>query len=192
MSHSERYDHAVNALWDGRLKVDATAGIAQEHPWLFRTKYNLHVPAGVLPPLPSISLVLGAFGDVVQYGGGETYVSWYPAGLRAMTGNLAPAPFAPVLRGPEAESVRDGTIEAMSRLLPPLRGAAPLLRQHGEVTGGVIYALGETDITDPASELHSRHAIGPRSYGRYHSVDTGKLTLAPLFARRLAETIVCS
>ena len=39
-SFSEGYDHVVNALWDGRLKVDATAGVRHEHPWLFRTKYN--------------------------------------------------------------------------------------------------------------------------------------------------------
>jgi hypothetical protein len=59
----------------------------------------------------------------------------------------------------------------------------------GEVRGAVVFAHGRGDIDEPGSELHERHRIGPRSYGRYHSVDTGKLTTAPLFARRLADTI---
>jgi glycine/D-amino acid oxidase-like deaminating enzyme len=188
--YTRRYDHAINALWDGRLQVDATAGIRYERPWLFRTRYNVHVPAGILPPLPSVSVVLGAFGDVVQYAGGETYLSWYPAGLRAITSGLQPAPYSSHLKGDAADAVLNATVEALSRLLPPLREVAALVRQHGEVKGGVIFARGETDITDPASELHSRYETGPASYGRYHTVDTGKFTLAPLFAHRLAESIL--
>ena len=38
----------------------------------------------------------------------------------------------------------------------------------------------------------SRHAIGPQSHGRYHTVDTGKLTTAPLFGKRLADTILAA
>ena len=43
-------------------------------------------------------------------------------------------------------------------------------------------AWGETGIEDRTSELHQRHAVGVHSRGRYHSIDTGKLTLAPMFA----------
>ena len=39
---------------------------------------------------------------------------------------------------------------------------------------------------------HERHAIGPSSHGHYHSVDTGKLTMAPRFARLLADRILAS
>jgi glycine/D-amino acid oxidase-like deaminating enzyme len=188
--HAERYDHAINALWDGRLTVDATAGVRYEHPWLFRTKYSLHIPAGATTtPIPSVSFVLGAFGDIVQYAGGESYLSWYPAGLKASTSGLAPDPFAPLLEGEAAGEIRRGTIEGLSALLPELSNIAPLL-QESAVQGGVIFAWGETDITDPLSELHSRHEVGPRSYGRYHSVDTGKFTTAPLFARQLVTSIL--
>jgi hypothetical protein len=52
--------------------------------------------------------------------------------------------------------------------------------------GGQIFAWGTTDVDDPSSELHCRYEIGVNSYGRYHSVDTGKYTMAPYFA---AETV---
>jgi hypothetical protein len=190
---TESYDHAVNALWDGRLKVDATAGVVYAHPWLFRTKYNLHLPQGALQaPLPSVSFVLGAFGDIVQYAGGGAYLSWYPAGLTAVTPALEPAAFWPQMTGPEADTIRRASVEALSALLPGMRDAAPQCLAKGQVKGGIIFAWGDTDITDPRSELHARHDVGPRSYGRYHSVDTGKFTTAPLFARQLAEAIAGS
>ena len=74
--------------------------------------------------------------------------------------------------------------------MPGLRDLQSECLMHGEVTGGVIFAWGETDITNPLSELHSRHDVGPHSYGRYHSIDTGKLTLAPLFARQMADALL--
>jgi hypothetical protein len=189
---TERYDHAINALWDGRLKVDLTAGVRHEHPWLFRTKYNLRLGPGELSKaIPSVSFVLGAFGDIVQYEGGEAYLSWYKAGLTALSSDLTPAPFPAQLQGDAATEVRQPTIEALADLLPSLRELAPEL-ERGEVNGGIIFAWGNTDITDPDSGLHRRHDIGPRSYGRYHSVDTGKFTTAPLFARRLADAILGS
>lgn len=189
--HTEGYDHVINALWDGRLAVDATAGVHYERRWLFRTRYNLHLPAGVsMPSIPSVSFVLGAFGDIVQYDGGESYLSWYSAGLRAVSDGLNPAPFPPVLEGAEADHVRRTTLDALTDLMPGLCALPPELIDDAAVDGGIIFAWGETDITDPDSRLHSRHEIGPRSYGRYHSVDTGKFTTAPLFARQLADTIV--
>ena len=55
--------------------------------------------------------------------------------------------------------------------------------------GGVIFAWGESDIDDSASGLHERYATGPLSVGRYHTVDTGKLTTAPMYARAVADRI---
>jgi hypothetical protein len=49
--------------------------------------------------------------------------------------------------------------------------------------------LGETDIYDPRSELHKRYKIGVTSKGGYHSIDPGKLTLAPYSAEQCAERI---
>jgi hypothetical protein len=56
----------------------------------------------------------------------------------------------------------------------------------------VIVAWGETDIYDPGSELHRRYEIGVTSAGRYHSIDPGKLTMAPFFAEQCAQRIIAS
>jgi hypothetical protein len=58
------------------------------------------------------------------------------------------------------------------------------------VAGGAIFALGETDIDDPESRLHERYKVGITSVGNYHSVDTGKYSLAPLLASRVADRIM--
>lgn len=186
----EGYDHVINALWDGRLAVDATLGIKPARPWLFRLKYNVHVAsAPVHPGVPSVSVVLGAFGDVVRYGNGEMYLSWYPAGLRAMSSDLAPD-WPLVLDAPTAQQVREQTFAALTNIVPALADLAPYCLLGSEVRGGVIFAWGQTDISDPGSDLHARFDIGPRSYGRYHSIDTGKLTTAPLFAKMMADRIL--
>lgn len=56
----------------------------------------------------------------------------------------------------------------------------------------MITAWGETDISDPASELHRRYEIGVNSAEGHHSIDTGKYTMAPLFARICADRILSS
>jgi hypothetical protein len=58
------------------------------------------------------------------------------------------------------------------------------------VKGGVIVAWGETDIYDPKSELHRRYEIGVTSDRQFHSVDPGKLTMAPYFAQMCADRIL--
>ncbi|MFZ4072154.1 MAG: hypothetical protein ACOYJ6_18925 [Caulobacterales bacterium] len=58
-----------------------------------------------------------------------------------------------------------------------------------EVHGGIIYALSVTDFDDPISGLHNRFDVGRWSMGRYHSVDPGKWTSAPLFAAETAAHI---
>jgi hypothetical protein len=188
---TEGYDQVVNALWDGRLAVDATLGITPTRPWLFRLKYDVHVrQAPLLAAVPSVSLVLGPFGDLVRYANGEMYLSWYPAGMKEMTSALAPPDWQPVLDGPTAQQVREDTFAALCGAVPGLADLAACCLIGSDVQGGVIFAWGTTDISDPASELHSRFDVGPRSYGRYHSIDTGKLTTAPLFAKRLADQIL--
>ena len=60
------------------------------------------------------------------------------------------------------------------------------------VKGGIIFAWGSSDIDDPTSMLHERANIGPKTFGRYHSIDTGKLTTAPLFGQMAADNILAS
>src|SRR5262249_11610739 len=65
----ERFDHVVNALWDGRLTLDRTIGLSSGRPWMHRLKYGVSLRLGVhLKPPPSATVVLGPFGEIVSYG----------------------------------------------------------------------------------------------------------------------------
>ena len=182
------YDHVVNALWDGRLAIDRTAGLASPQPWLYRLKDYVRVrpPNGARPP--STTIVLGPFGDVVAYAGGELYLSWYPAGMRATSSDLGP-PAAPPRGGADDDRLRR---ETHAGLVRTVRGLDEVRYADSRVGGGVIVARGRTDIDDHSSELHERWRIGPTSTGRYHSIDTGKLTTAPLFAKTVADRILAT
>jgi glycine/D-amino acid oxidase-like deaminating enzyme len=186
-----RYDHVVNALWAGRLAVDRTAGLEPDRPWWYRVKYFLRCTPRV--ELPSATVVLGPFGDIVRYADGGTFLSWYPVGRLGSSSELVPPDWPSTLTGPDAHAVIDGTLDGLRGLVPRLGSLTDSDLAGVVVGGGVIVAHGSSDIDDPGSALHERHDIGPRtlgSGGRYHSVDTGKLTMAPRHARMVVERIL--
>jgi hypothetical protein len=78
----------------------------------------------------------------------------------------------------------------MAQFVPSLRALNPHELKDVTVKGGIIVAWGQTDIYDPASELHRRFEIGVTSTGRFHSIDPGKLTMAPYFADICAARIL--
>ena len=82
-----------------------------------------------------------------------------------------------------------GTLRALSAIVRSLRDLNAESLPEATVKGGPIVAWGKTDIYDPASELHRRFEIGVTSEGRFHSVDPGKLTMAPYFAEVCAARI---
>ena len=186
----QSYDHVVNALWDGRLAVDQTLGLQPERSWLYRVKHYLRVRAPqVASTLPSTTIVLGAFGDVVAYGDGSLYLSWYPAGMRGSSSDVSPPAWPLVLDERDTSEMRDMILDGLRNIVPGVDRLTPDAVECCTVKAGIIFAWGATDIHDPSSGLHERHAIGPRSCGRYHSVDTGKLTMAPLFGKMVADRI---
>jgi len=187
---TERYDHVVNASWEDLLAIDASAGIAPGGEWSFRVKHFLRIPAQhAAVNVPSATVVLGGFGDVVRYAIGDLFLSWYPVGRRGFSTEIKPPDWPMPLDEPGASEVRAGIPEGLRQIFPCLRELPPEAVASSEVYGGIIYALGATDVGDPSSQLHQRHQAGVRSFGRYHRVDTGKYTLAPLFAKRTAERI---
>jgi hypothetical protein len=134
--------------------------------------------------------VLGAFGDLVEYHSGDLFLSWYPVGRRGMVTALRPpAHWSRDARAEDIAEVRTSMFAALRGLIPALDSVAEESLAEAIVLPGIIYARGTTDIHDPGSGFHRRDAIGPRSVGNYHSVDTGKYVTAPLFARRLAKQI---
>jgi glycine/D-amino acid oxidase-like deaminating enzyme len=184
-------EQVVNALWDGRLAVDAAMGLQPTRPWVHRLKFRVlaELPER-LRAMPSCTFVLGPYGDVVRYADGPACVSWYPQCLRGWSADVVPPPAwdaacagavpAAVQAAVAADALRD-----FDALVPGLAAARVV-----SVDAGVIFAWGDSDITDPGSELHRRHDTGVASRDGYHSVNTGTLTTAPLFAEEAADRIL--
>ena len=148
---------------------------------------------GRLPPelhgAPSVSMVLGRYGDVVIRPDGTAYLSWYPAGLRGWSQDIEPPrAWDAACRGevdPElAREVAAEFLSAIDAWYPGIGKSEPVL-----VDAGAIVALGRSDVDDAASGLHDRTRIGVSSRDGYHSVDPGKLTSAPMFAMAAADRV---
>jgi glycine/D-amino acid oxidase-like deaminating enzyme len=186
----EPFDHVVNALWDGRFVVNEKRGLRPGRPWLHRLKYGVsfRLPKAIALP-PSATFVSGPFGEVVSYHDGLTYLTWYPVCLRAISNEVAPPQWETYPPEPLRSELLEGTLHAMAQFVRALRAIEVTELEDVTVKGGVIVAWGATDIYDPASELHRRFEIGVTSTGRYHSVDPGKLTMAPHFAGLCADRI---
>jgi glycine/D-amino acid oxidase-like deaminating enzyme len=187
---NECYDHVVNTLWEGRLAVDKTMGVEPRRPWLYRVRHYLRLRAPALAStVPSTSIVLGPFGDIVVYRTGDVYLSWYPAGMRGMSSALSPPAWPLVLDDTASLEMRQSILAGLTRIVPAVAGFKPDAVEFFQVKAGIIFAWGNTDIHDLASGLHERHAIGPLSHDGYHTIDTGKLTMAPLFGKMVADQI---
>lgn len=187
----EEYEHVVNTAWDGRLAIDQTAGVKAPRPWLYRMKYFLRLRSpGNGATLPTTTIVLGPFGDVVRFPNGETFLSWYPAGMTDVSSEIAPPAWPLALEPEAAAAMRENILSGLAAVIPGAGELPADLTNACRVKAGVIVAWGSTDIPDRESGLHERFAIGPVSYGRYHTIDTGKLTLAPYFGKLAADRIL--
>jgi hypothetical protein len=186
----DSFDHLVNALWDGRLGLNETLDFRADRPWLHRLKYGVsfRLPPGVRPP-PSATFVLGPFGEVVTHANGIIYLTWYPECLQAISTDVTPPDWPTYPPEPLRSRILAGTFRALSGIVTSLRSLNGESLPEAVVKGGAITAWGETDIYDPASELHRRYEIGVTSNGRFHSVDPGKLTMVPHFAEVCADRI---
>jgi len=181
----------VNALWDRRLAIDIAMGLPPERPWIFRLKHRVTgCRPATLAGLPSMTFVLGPFGDVVTYPADDfLYLSWYPACMTDRSD--APAPPAAWDAAATGSLARDAQSPIIAKTLGAFEAVVPGLSaiQEPVADGGVIFAWGESDIDDVSSELHQRHRIGIAEADGYYSINTGKLTSAPLFARQLARRL---
>lgn len=186
----QKYDHVVNSLWEGRLTVDQTAGVKPARPWIYRVKYNLRLRSSQPSnTIPSVTIVLGPFGDIVAYDTENFYLSWYPVGMRGASSELAPPDWPLAVDETVSMEIRRGTVEGLGTIVPSVAQFCSGNVQACQLKGGIIFAWGESDIDDAVSGLHERYKIGPQSHGRYHTIDTGKLTTAPLFANEMADRI---
>jgi glycine/D-amino acid oxidase-like deaminating enzyme len=183
----ERFDWVVNALWHGRVAVDATADLAPAPGWSHRYRVSAFVRTARPLQLPIALVALGPFGDVKNYTGRDFYLSWYPAGLLSESHALAPAP-PPVLDAAARQTIAARICEALARLIPGVRDVFASAERI-DIEGGYVFAQGRGSLADPASTLHARSAFGVRRRGRYISIDTGKYSTAPLMALELSNQL---
>ncbi len=185
----ETFDQTVNALWDGRLAIDSGFGLRPARPWLHRLKYGVSFRQPNRACRRSATIVSGPFGEVVCYGDGLTYLTWYPSCLLEISEALTPPDWPNHPGEPLRSEVARETFAALAEIVLPLARVDLAEVEDLHVKGGCIVAWGETDIYDAGSELHRRYEIGVHSVGRFHSIDPGKLTMAPYFAEVCAERI---
>ena len=185
-----RARQVVNATWERRLAFDRQVGLTPPADLLHRLKYRViaRLPRE-LHGAPSVSMVLGRYGDVVIRPDGTAFLSWYPAGLRGWSHEVEPpSDWDPACRGevapPLAREITAGILAGIDAWYPGMARSEPIL-----VDAGAIVAIGRSDVDDAASGLHDRTRIGVTSRGGYHSVDTGKLTTAPMFAVIAADRV---
>jgi glycine/D-amino acid oxidase-like deaminating enzyme len=183
-------DQVVNACWENRPAIDAGVGIRPADGWLCRLKYRVvaRLPEE-LRGAPSMTMVLGRYGDVVVRPDGTAYLSWYPAALAGWSeDSTIPGEWDAACRGEVPREIADRFAERFMDGLEPwypgIRRCRPFL-----VDAGAIVAYGRTDVDDPASGLHHRSRIGVTSVEGYHSLDPGKLTTAPMYGAVAAERV---
>lgn len=181
------FDLVVNALWEGRLPVDLTAGLKPEGTW--SNRYRLALFARTAAPLDVSSAIIatGPFGDIKNYNGRDFYLSWYPSGLVVDSQQLVP-PAPPELSDADKERLSRSILDTLGRFLP----GAGKISEHLEsstLQGGWVFAAGQGRLSDPNSTLHRRSDFGMTEMGSYISVDTGKYSTAPWMAVKLAERI---
>src|SRR5581483_3517720 len=62
------YDQVINALWSGRLAIDRQMGLDPSRRWIYRHKFGSRISVALTPQqLPSVTMVLGPFADIVNF-----------------------------------------------------------------------------------------------------------------------------
>jgi glycine/D-amino acid oxidase-like deaminating enzyme len=181
------FDYVVNALWQGRLAIDAGLGLPLPDVWSHRLRLSVFLQTTEPVDVPNTVVATGPFGDVKNYNGRDFYLSWYPAGLVA-EGVAVDPPHAPALDRGERARIATEIADRIGRIV---RSVADLQAHTADLRleGGWVSALGQGSLADPRSTLHRRDRIGITSLGRYLSVDTGKYSIAPWLARQVTARI---
>ncbi len=181
------FDCVVNALWEGRLAIDATVGLPRPTEWSARYRLALFARTPQALAVPSAVLGIGPFGDVKNYNGRDFYLSWYPAGLAYTSDGELPGGEDAVPAFDDAavaRATRDGLSAAFGWVDDILAAGA-----QTRVGGGWVVAQGRGPLSSATSTLHRRDAFGVSRLDTYYSVDTGKYSTAPWLAHSLAQEI---
>jgi hypothetical protein len=181
----------INCAWDGKYVFDQQIGLSLPSNLLHRLKYRIIVKLpDALRNRPSATMVIGKYGDVVNQNNGYAYLSWYPSACLGWSHDVSPpANWEQAAQGvvdPElANQLSNEFLHAIEKWYPGIQESIVKL-----VDAGPIVAYGKTDVDDADSTLHNRSGIGFKSVGNYHSIETGKLTTAPMIAVNFVNTIL--
>ena len=178
------FDYVVNALWEGRLAIDAGLGLPLPTTWSHRFRLSAFLRTAHSVDVPNTVIATGPFGDVKNYNGRDFYLSWYLTGLLA-EGTAVKPPRLPALAEKDHARMIGEIFDRLGsfvRSVPALRSCSENVR----LEGGWVYAAGQGSLADPNSTLHRRDRIGITHAGSYISVDTGKYSAGPWLAREIA------
>ena len=180
----------VNCTWNDRYRIDQHVGFQEQTDnFSYRVKYRVIVQPRInLANEHPVTMVQGPYGDMTPYRNGLVYLSWYP--LCRTYFNSKP-PSEEIYCHDGLRSIAHNTLARFEELFPMLDGA--IIKSCTPCT---IVARGDTDVDDPESSLHRRDDTGPIGGNGWWSVNTGKLTTAPLYgemaASKLSEEIESS
>jgi len=163
----KRFDHVVNALWGGRLALNHSVGLYSNRPWLHRLKYEVSLR---LPPSAQMQLsstfVLGPFGEVVSYGDGTIYLTWYPECVQGISRELLPPNWANYPDEPLRSQIIHRTVEALSGVVPSLRQIDPKDLLDAQVKGGLSWRGAiPTSMIPKANSISAMRSASSRPAG---------------------------
>jgi len=181
------FDAVVNALWEGRPAIDRALGHDPDRSPQHRYRVSVFARSAAPLQVPSAVVAVGPFGDIKNYMGRDLYLSWYPAGLLARGEATAPPP-VPALDDAGRARIADAVFTGLEGALPWVEEVRDALTEI-RVEGGWVYSQGRGLLDDPKASVHRRDRHGISRRGSYFSVDTGKYSIAPTLAERLAREI---
>jgi len=180
------FDTVVNALWEGQSRIDNDMGRpVQPLSYRYRVAVFAKAPGA---RLDNTLIMTGPFGDTKNYDGEHLYLSWYPAGL-LLDRHQEHAPPAPELNDAMEADIGRNVLAGLGVYFPAVLDI-PRIAERQVVRGGWIVAHGEGTLSDPNSPLHRRDQFGISRHGSYYSVQTGKFSVAPWLASKLADGLL--
>jgi hypothetical protein len=155
------------------------------HPYKFRIIILLQLKPD---DLPSLTILQGPFGDTVNFKDRGLFMSWYPIGRTGWSEEYRAPDWDSQYSTQERMEVFEKSLAEIALRIPSLNKLKFEPKDISPV-GGVIYAHGNKDVDSAESKLHTRFEVGMRSFGNYHTVNTGKYTIIPLLAVNIANQI---
>ena len=135
------YDFIINALWEGRMAVDATAGLKPPGTWSNRFRRSVFLRTTEPVEIPSAIITTGPFGDVKNYNNRDFYLSWYPIGLVVESSAISP-PHPATPDEATQKQICYSILERLGELLPMTLKIRDRIA-HLRLEGGWVYAAGK-------------------------------------------------